>query len=197
MEPGRNITSDEISELRAQGITVDDDNEPDELNAADPGSLPIGIWGKLAACHCASQGHVKLGGRWAGMSWTTIAEMDELQLFMLCFPIDYIKNTILPETNKYLLEEVSLQEFFVFLGCLFFMACHPGVRDRELWWSKEPISQMDGASFCLNDYITYNRFRDIMGSIHYTKQPQPTYPDKFHDVREMQDAWNEHMLMLT
>ena len=74
------------------------------------------------------------------------------------------------------------------------MVCHPGVLDRELWWSKEPISPRDGAPFCLNDYISRNRFRDIMGSIRYTKRPQPTYLDKFHDISEMQDAWNEHML---
>ncbi len=41
---------DEIAELRVQGITVDDDNKPDELNATDLGPPPIRIWGKLAAC---------------------------------------------------------------------------------------------------------------------------------------------------
>jgi hypothetical protein len=119
VQPGQNINSEEITELRAQGITVDDDDEPDELNAQNPGPAPIGTWGKLDACRRASQGHLKLSGRCAGMTWQTVAEMDELQLFMLCFPMDYLKNTVLPETNKYVSQEITLQEFFVFLGCLF------------------------------------------------------------------------------
>lgn len=127
------------------------------------------------------------------MSWPIIAEMDEIQLFMLCFPMDYLKNTVLPETNKYVSQEITLQEFFVFLGCLFFMACHPFDGKRDVWWSKDPISPKHGAPFRLNDYISRNRFKEIMQSIRYTNKPQPAYPDKFHDVREMQDAWNNHM----
>ena len=107
--------------------------------------------------------------------------------------MDYIKNTVLPETNKYVSVEISLQEFFVFLGCLFFMACHPFDGRREVWWSREPIPAREGAPFCLNNYITRNRFKEIMRSIRYTSKPQPAYEDKFHDVREMQDAWNLHM----
>jgi len=47
-QPGRNLHSEDIAKLRAQGITVDDDNEPDELNAADPGPPPVRTWGKPA-----------------------------------------------------------------------------------------------------------------------------------------------------
>jgi hypothetical protein len=45
----------------------------------------------------------------------------------MCFPVKYITSVILPETNKHLQVPVTMQEFFVFLGCLFFMACHQGV----------------------------------------------------------------------
>jgi hypothetical protein len=174
-QPERNLHSEDIAELRAQGITVDDDNEPDELNAADPGPPPVGTWGKPAACRGASQGHLKLGGKWAGMSWATVAELDELRLFMLCFPMDYIQNVLLPETNKYVSVEISLRGFFVFLGCLFFMACHPVDGERDVWWSKESISPKAGAPFRLNNYITRNRFKEIMRSIRYTSKPQPAY----------------------
>ncbi len=61
--PGRNLQSEYVAELMAQDIIVDDNYEPDQLNAKDLGPQPIGVWGKSAACCCASQGHLKLGGR--------------------------------------------------------------------------------------------------------------------------------------
>jgi hypothetical protein len=54
MQPGQNINAHKITELQAQGLTVDDNNKPDR---------------KPAACHCASQGHLKVCEKWAGMSW--------------------------------------------------------------------------------------------------------------------------------
>jgi hypothetical protein len=59
--------------------------------------------------------------------------------------MDYIQNVLLPETNKYVSVEITLREFFVFLGCLFFMACHPVDSERDVWWSKESISQGRGS----------------------------------------------------
>ena len=32
-----------------------------------------------------------------------------------------------------------------------------------------------------------------MGALRYTNKPQPDYSDKFHDVRQLIDAWNDHM----
>ncbi len=84
VQPGQEINSDKISKFHAKGITVDDDNnEPNKLNAADLGLPSIGTWGQPSACCHASQGHLKVCGRWAGMTRATITEMDELQLFML------------------------------------------------------------------------------------------------------------------
>ena len=32
-----------------------------------------------------------------------------------------------------------------------------------------------------------------MGALHYTNNPQPNYSNKFHDVRQLIDAWNAYM----
>jgi hypothetical protein len=79
----------------------------------------------------------------------------------------------------------------MFLGCLLFMACHPGVANRDHWWSVKDISPAEGAPFRLNAYISKKGFKAIMGALHYTNQPQPNYLNKFHDVRQMIDAWNK------
>ena len=125
-QPGRTITADAIAELRAQGFTVDDDNEPVEENAENPGPPPIGTWLRPTTCRRAGQGHLKLSGRWAGVSWATVAEMDELQLFLLCFPVEYIKKTVLPETNKYMAVTITLKEFF----CVYWLPVLHGMPSR-------------------------------------------------------------------
>ena len=76
-----------------------------------------------------------------------IAEYDELQLFMMAFPVKFLIDVLLPMANQSMMNEMDLSEFFVWLGCIFFMACHPGVSDRRLWWSKKEISPREGAPF--------------------------------------------------
>jgi hypothetical protein len=93
--PEPNLQSKDMAEVWAQGITVDDNNnEPNKVNAEIHVHNGLG-YGTAAADTVKSYtpNHLKLGGRWAGMTWATIAVMYELQLFMLCFLMDYIKNT--------------------------------------------------------------------------------------------------------
>jgi hypothetical protein len=41
--------------------------------------------------------------------------------------------------------------------------------------------------------MTYTRFRDIMAAIRYTNKDAPLlFHDKFHEVRQMIDAFNDH-----
>ena len=89
---------------------------------------------------------------------------------------------------------MDLQEFYVFLGCHFFMACFEGISDRRDWWSKQTINMFAGAPFRLSEYMSFNRFAVIAKSMTYTDKDSPNFLDRFHDVRQMIDAWNEHML---
>ena len=134
-------------------------------------------------------------GKWLDVGWATVAEMNELKLFLLRFPVGFLQSTIIPEMNKHLAPapNLTIHEFFVLVGCIFFMACHPGVADCDHWWSPKDISPSEGAPFHLNSYMSKNRFREIMGSLCYLSKPLPEYHDKFHDVHKMIDAWNTHM----
>ena len=78
---------------------------------------------------------------WKNNSWHKIQEMDELALFRMCFPEKWVRETLIPATNKEIEgDPLSLSEFYVFLGCHFFMACFEGISNRRLWWSTKPIS---------------------------------------------------------
>jgi hypothetical protein len=190
---GRFLSREEVDELREQGFTVDDDNEPVEENAGPVGPLPTGTWMRPEFCPRRSNGHVRQKGKWVGVPWPNVAEMDELELFLLCFPVKYLKDVVIPQTNKHLTKYLSMQELFQFIGCILFMACHPGVEERDAWWSSKPISASEGAPFRLNDFMSRNRFKEIMQALRYTDRPQPEYLDRFHDIRQMQDEWNAHM----
>ena len=189
---GRSLTREEIAELRAAGHTVDDDNEPDEENATAPPPV-TGTWIIPTICPRIQRDLRKTRGKFNNYSWDLVKDMCELELFLLCFPVDYLINVVLPKTNEYLETPVTMKELFVFFGCIFFMGCHLGVGDRDQWWSKKDVSAEEGAPFRLSGYMTRNRFKAIMGALRYTDKQQPEYLDKFHDMRQLQNAWNDHM----
>jgi hypothetical protein len=125
-----------------------------------------------------------------------IAEMNELALFRMCFPEQFVIDVIIPETNKHLGTAMTLQEFYVWLGCIFYLACFQGISNRNKWWSSALINQFKGAPFVwLKAYISKTRFLDIIGigAIRYTDQAQPLlFKDRFHKVRAMISAFNKH-----
>jgi hypothetical protein len=111
----------------------------------------------------------------------------------VCFPEEWVINVIIPMTNKKLSKKMDLQEYYVFVGCIFFMACHNGFPDRDMWWSTKPIVMFGGAPFRLNAYMSRSRFDQIMHTLRYTdKEATLFFLDCFHEVRQMIDALNDH-----
>jgi hypothetical protein len=110
--------------------------------------------------------------------------MDLLSIFRMCMPEEYIKTVIFPETNTNLEGDwLTLSEFYKWLGCRFYQACYVGISPVKLWWSSKEIDKFDGAPFRLNDVMSCGRFKPVPTDFH----------DKFHYVRQLIDAWNDHM----
>ena len=186
-----------IEDLVRQGIQVDDDNQPAPENSNPQPAVagaPPGTWEKPSFCpRRANSSFADHPGKWKNHRWDLIADYDELALFRLCFPEEWIVEVLIPTTNVELVEKLTLHEFYCWLGCIFYMACYNGIQDREMWWSTKPIDMFCGAPFRLNAFITYTRFRDIMAAIRYTNKDVPIlFTDKFHEVRQMIDAFNNH-----
>jgi hypothetical protein len=115
----------------------------------------------------------------------------------MAFPEDFIQEVILPTTNIHLSPHLTMQEFYKWLGCHFFMACFQGIDDQDNWWSQQPVSMFDGAPFGLNEYMTKSRFINITSRIPFTNKEAPSiasngFVDWFHKVRQMLDAFNNH-----
>ena len=192
VEGGREM---DIEDLTRQGIEVDDDNQPAPENSApDAGPPPLGTWEKPTICpRRANSSFADNSGKWKNHRWDVIADYDELRLFRMCFPEQWIIDVLIPTTNKQLVDKLSLHEFYVFLGIIFYMACFNGIEERELWWSTKPVDMFSGAPFRFNQFMTYRRFRDIMSCIRYNNKDAPLlFNDRFHEVRQMIDAFNDH-----
>jgi hypothetical protein len=100
---------------------------------------------------------------------------------------------VIPQTNKTLGKPMDLQEFYVWLGCVFFLLCFVGIKDCDLWWLTKAIDMFDGAPFHLNEYMTKAHLCKIMESVRYTSKEEPLlFVDHFHEIREMIDAFNIH-----
>jgi hypothetical protein len=178
----------DIDEQRRQGITVDDDNDPLPENATPAQNkaqriYESGTWTMPRACCRRSNGFAYPEGKFVNKCWDQIADMSELDLLRMCFPEKYIAEVLIPETNKGLLKKMDLQEFYVFLSCIFYMSCFVGIDNRSDWWSTAPNDTMSGTPFCLNSFMTRKRFDKIMSALKYTNKEAPmTFIDCFHKV---------------
>jgi len=109
----------DVDDLRRQGIKVDDDNEPAPENAKPTACEGNGRWEKPTMCPRRMANVTNNKGKFNSHRWDTIAEMNELDLFRVCFPEQFVLDVIIPQTNNNLGTPIDLHEFYVWLGCIF------------------------------------------------------------------------------
>ncbi|KAL7487057.1 hypothetical protein ACHAW6_012664 [Cyclotella cf. meneghiniana] len=69
-------------------------------------------------------------GSWKRFAWTVLQEMNKLAQFRMCFPEQWLKDVVIPATNKKLNRDpLALSKFYAYLGCHFFIACFEGISD--------------------------------------------------------------------
>jgi len=181
---------EEFEQLRAEGIEVDDDNEPLPEDAVPAPPDPEGTqytYEQPTFCPRRVNRIPNDEGRWRDARWDQVAGMSEFDLFRMCMPEQFIRDVVLPATNEILQPHLSISEFYVWIGCNFFMSCFQGISNQELWWSLSPISMFSGAPFRLNEYMSRNRFLEVSAAIVFTGESAPTlakdgYDDQFHAV---------------
>jgi hypothetical protein len=190
----------EIQQLWAEGIEVDDDNEPlhDEAIAAPQPTTATYSYNKPTFCPRQVDQMPNSEGSWVNHWWDEIAVKLEFKLFQMTMPEQYIRDVVLPTTNIFLTKTLTISEFYKWLGCHFFMACFQGIQDCDEWWSTVPISMFLGDPFCLNEFMMRRCFKEILAVLMFTDVLPPTmaqggFVNCFHDVRKLIHAWNDHM----
>ena len=64
---------------------------------------------------------------------------------------------------------------------------------RKDFWSSSPITLTHGAPFRMHPFMSKTRFNDIIEALSFTDDSAPSYVDKFWEVRQMINIWNENM----
>ncbi len=164
------MAAKEIAELCFQGIEVDNNNVPtQQING---NWIVPTIWPQQADANITNS-----EGKWKLSLWKAIVEKSKIELFQMAFPEKFIVDVAISAANNKLEKPMTLQEFYTWLGCQFFMACFEGVTDRKDWWSGKPILKQSGAPFQLNEYFKKSHFLQITSAITYTDKDPPAFVD--------------------
>lgn len=99
-----NVSAEDISVLRHNGIMVDDDNDPspDNIPADDDAPPPSLNLRTNNICPRRASGNPSPDrGNFHNHTWAAIKNMSDLEILLeLCLPKKYIINVVVPETNK-------------------------------------------------------------------------------------------------
>jgi len=98
---------------------------------------------------------------------------------------------LIKETNKALLPHLTCGEFLRWYGLWLVMATTEGCFRRD-FWSTTPVSMFHGAPYRFQEYMSRQRFDQILSNLKYTTLEAST-TDMFWEVRGMITAWNENM----
>ena len=118
------------------------------------------------------------------------------QLFYSIYPSELWNDSIMFIIDQKVEgKPVTHGELLRWIGIWFLMATTQGTKWHDVW-SVAPTNIFDNASFRLNHLMSRDRFDSILKAIGYTIWPAPDYPDRFREVREMIEAWNENMQII-
>ena len=112
---------------------------------------------------------------------------------MIFIPRTYLESVLIPSTNIHLPgAPLTLGELVQFFGLWMLMATTMGASRRD-FWDPEPPSMWTRAPFRLHTYMSRTRFDSIIKALTYTNIVPPAYRDKFHQVRQLLEAFSENM----
>ena len=188
---------EDIALVRAQGLHVDDDNEPAPENVPTPNQMQVdnaGKWGWDGTCRRRLLGGVNTRATLNNISGVALSCLSHVQVFLIFFPKVFLTDVIIAATNKNLEVATTLSEFLVFIGLwLVIVKATPGRMPKSEFWSTSPIDRKKGAPFRLGDIMSGRRFEEITQALAYTSEEPPVYTDKFWEIREMVKEWNKNM----
>ena len=192
--------SEDIAYVRGLGFEVDDDNDPAPENI--PRQQDTAVEGGFVAPTADAWGGIcprkmlnvpNNNPSLKGVTEETVGGITYLKMFLIALPVTYLKETVINETNKNLEgDPLTWGEFLRWLGLWLFMSTVAGFGRREFFSSVE-INNNTGAPYRLNCWMSMRRSEAILGALSFTKRQPPVYKDRFWEVREMMDAFNNHM----
>ena len=97
--------------------------------------------------------HHRSGPKLPSVSSSIVTNLTFLEYFLILFPMDYVRGTMLPRMNQRLPEgapHVSEHEVIKWSGMWLVMGCYKGKWGRRDWWPEDDFIIGRGAPFLLN-----------------------------------------------
>jgi hypothetical protein len=175
-------------------LSIDDDNAPAPENIPQANDDPNTVvfrseWGHDGICFRRNNGannqtarlvHLKEGMR-----------LSHLQMFEMLFPTTFVKNVMLPAMNAKIRKQVEYGEFLQYIGIMLKISTTAGHSTRDFW--KLDQSGTRETPFRFNDVMSRDRFDEITQNLTYTNKEPPPYKDRFWQIRDVIQAWNDNM----
>ena len=182
------FTSNDMADVWSQDIAVDGSNDPATKNI--PGEVPQLVNGynwksEIIICPRRSNNLHNTYAAFKKYSFEGVMKMTRLEPFFILFPVDYLKEVLVPETNKLLKHPMDPGEFIWWLGCWLYMGCCVQIYSRRNWRSTSEPKMSEGAPFRLNKYMSRMMFEGILLSLRYTDIKDVEYGDVFFHNRQM------------
>jgi hypothetical protein len=188
------IAPADIEDIRAN-FSIDDDNEPAPENVPDPFDFSsdnvFTEWHHDGTCYRRKSGAVSINAHLNHV--LRVGSPTLLTIFEKLFPVHFVENTMIPEMNKVLDTPITYGEFLRFIG-LWFLMSTTNCESRKDFFSRRLPTPFSAAPFILSDYMTGYRFESIINALKYTERTPPSYRDKFWEVRDIIQAWNDNMM---
>ena len=191
--------ADDIANVRAMGLGMDDDNEPAPENIPQADDMPLPndqTWGWDGIDTRKARNLTNVKARMKHYTPDNLGEARLHGIFFVFFPVDYVKDVLVLETSENIfdrgLKPTNTREIIWFIGLWFFMATLGGFKVED-YWSKKEICIEEGVPYRLNKFMTRNIFRDLNACLALTSEQPPTFKDPFWKVRQLMAAWKLNM----
>ena len=184
-------THEDIDRVRGLGLDVDDDNEPAPENL--PGNSNTTAkndqtWGWSGFCLRKKNGFHDSNPFFKFHS--PIANLSFSMVFLLLLPVGWLQNVLLKKTNENLEINMTYGELLRFLGLILKMSTTSGFNRRDFWTTR--IGE-DDCPYKFNEYMSRNRFENILKALTFTDIEPLSFVDNFWEVRQMISEWNINM----
>ena len=202
---GRNkpLTREELQRAKQQQVVeIDDDNEPvpenDERKQKHK-KQPPGVMKKwhtnVSLCERAKVGVPTDRAR---IMCPELREKEpktitRLEFFEAMIPKDHVVDVMIPGMNEILKKPLTYGEFLRWLGVWLLIASEVGWSRHDYWKTTGQEDPFDGPMMRMNEFMSRDRFDNILNALTFTDQKPPSYNDKFWEVRQLIDAWNKNM----
>jgi hypothetical protein len=168
------------------------ENEIEEVMPEETQDRPQYSWGPISVDARSAVGAENFCASLTNMNLRLLSVS---AYFFALIPKKYIEDEVVGGTNAGTPTlQLSVPEFWGFLGIMFIMSLHPGYTRSEFWQNAESTSN----SYTvhppnLRAIMSRNRFNDIMQALRITSVPSPPFVDRFWQIRPLIHAFNNNM----